>query len=343
MRRSANGEPQFELVLEYFFNAIYLTFATILLLFIFHFLLNIDLNFNTFIKILLSEFVFSLVPGLFKSAALSCYDDKIKKDALTNVISALILLFTVTYIYLNVRGGENISLDLWASFYLLNAVIALCFRFFLWRRYFTARAKHRHFASIKIQMKDGFYFMIASLMRTSFLHIDKLLIIYFFGLRIAGYYAIAFRFYNVILMVTNSISGVKEAKLYNLAVSDIYKFKDEVVDIIFSTMKFYLYTIPFCILVLVFVFHLYNVDVTLILASLFFLCPMQLLSFTMLNAMNSMGKEKSRTLILVMCFIVNIFTVITCHDYIGWFSIIVGSFASNVLILFSTKRFIFKG
>nr|PMJ32653.1 hypothetical protein BCU26_09625 [Vibrio splendidus] len=346
MRRRANGEDSFLVLSEYMTSSfalllilvamIYVTFPLFSNLFV-----DLNLSVYTIIKIILSEYAFVAVSGLFKSAVLSEYDEKIKLDALTNIISSTLLLIFVLVLF--VFKGNEVSLSYWSNIYFLVACITILVRFFIWKKhlYFTSYIKV--FSIIKVQLIDGASFMFASLMRGSFLHLDKLLIVLFFGLEMAGYYAVSFRFFNVMLMTLNSVSAVKEAKLYQVAREGINAIKREISEINKKSIIFFLYSTPVWIFIFVAVHFLYEQKSLEIIVLLYLLCPLQLIAFTMLNSLNSLNYEKIRILILLFSFVINCITVYIAREYIGWGSIILGMGASSIFVVLSSKLLINSG
>ncbi|WIF77269.1 oligosaccharide flippase family protein [Citrobacter braakii] len=340
MKRKSKGEDSFDVLSEYFLNSFVFLLCLMLLLVLiddlgFSFFFN-DFDIYILFKIIIAEFIFTSIPGLFKSASLSDYDGKIKKDAITNVVTSLLLLSSVILMY-TVMSNNVLPLSSWSNIYLFIAIITISIRIFIWRDVIRIPRINLIKVSIIKQIKGGSYFMIASLMRTSFLHIDKILIVSFLGLKMAGYYAIAFRFFNVMLMITNSVSGVKEAKLYQLAVSNISSFSDEVRLINKKSMMFFMYTIPIWLVLLVFIYYVYSLDSVYIFVALFFICPLQLISFTMLNALNSLSYEKERILILLLSFLLNISIVVFFNNSIGWLSVILGLALSSSVVISISK------
>lgn len=163
--------------------------------------------------------------------------------------------------------------------------------------------KNIHYPNIKHyipavinQFHNGHGFMISTVFRNIYLNIDKILMLNILGGEIAGNYAIAFRFYNVFLMVLNSVSGVKEAKLYQLAEESLHALNKEVASINRMTLKYFIMVIPFWLLASFGVYIYYPEQCAYMLILLLLLCPVQLLSFTMLNVLNSSGFEWQRLL-----------------------------------------------
>lgn len=115
-------------------------------------------------------------------------------------------------------------------------------------------------------------------------------------------------------MVLNSVSGVKEAKLYQLAEESLHALNKEVASINRMTLKYFIMVIPFWLLASFGVYIYYPEQCAYMLILLLLLCPVQLLSFTMLNVLNSSGFEWQR---LLYMFIGALISAVTSFYYQG--------------------------
>ncbi|MDB9566426.1 oligosaccharide flippase family protein [Providencia rettgeri] len=332
MRRSAKGEDGKKIIGEYISSSFILLILTIILISIFFSFLNTSIELYDLILILIAEYSFTAIPGIFKSYALSEYDRSIFIDSITNIISScLLLLASLFLLFFHMKIEDTYSS--WINTYLIISIFSFLFRIFIWKDKLVLPSISSLPKIIITQMKSGHNFMISSVFRNSYLNIDKILIYSLLGKEIAGLYAISFRFFNVFLMLLNSISGVKEAILYQLAEESKLKLKHEFKVIQHSTIKYFLYSIPLWLIISIGIFNYYPITCFYMFLSLFFLCPIQLLSLSKLNLLNSISLENHRLILMLAGFIFNIVISFSLYNYLSWLAIIIGLLTSSLTIL----------
>ncbi|MTC60660.1 oligosaccharide flippase family protein [Providencia rustigianii] len=330
MRRKAKGEDGKIIIGEYLISSlIFLIIVTFTLCIIFLFI-DISIKPSDLIIILISEYSFTAIPGIFKSYALSEYDKNIFIDSVTNIISSCVL--TISSLFLLYLEKDNLY-STWVNIYFIVSIISILFRLFIWRN----KISFPPFLSIPnlilAQIKLGHSFMISSVFRNAYLNVDKILIYSIFGKEIAGWYAISYRFFNVFLMLLNSISSVKEAKLYQFAEESKAKLNIEFKEIQYLTIKYYFYSIPFWFITAIGLYFYYPIECVYIFISFFFLCPLQLLSLSKLNLLNSISLERYRLIFMILGFLLNVLVSFILSIYLTWPAIVIGLSVSSLAIL----------
>ncbi|MEX6161512.1 oligosaccharide flippase family protein [Proteus mirabilis] len=343
MRRSSKGEDSKKILGEYIFTSIILLFLFSVIFYIYSQYKQYFLGVRTenLLLILISEYFFSAVPGIFKAYALSEYNQKILLDSITNIITSLLLLICSSLLWYFYYTSNSYVYSYWINMYLLIGVISFIIRILIWKKNIVLPSIKQIIPNLFIQLKSGNNFMFSSVFRNFYLNIDKILILNLLGKEVAGYYAISFRFFNVLLMILNSISGVKEAKLYQLYEESFLKFKSEIKAINNLSLKYFIFSIPLWIVVAISIYYFYPLSCLYIFIMLMLICPIQLLSFTMLNALNSIGLENQRLSLMIFSVLINCIISFSLSTYISWGAIVIGILISNIIIVASSKYYIY--
>ncbi|MEX7689075.1 lipopolysaccharide biosynthesis protein [Escherichia coli] len=341
MRRTAQGEGSDLVLGEYIITSFfYFSFFLIILLMLrFNYNQFMGVSTNRLIYIYFAEFFFTAIPALFKAYALTEYDRNILVDSLVNINVALLLLASVTLLYFyDSKDYYSVWIKVYASVGLLSFII----RLLIWRKNIHYPNIKHYIPAVINQFHNGHGFMISTVFRNIYLNIDKILMLNILGGEIAGNYAIAFRFYNVFLMVLNSVSGVKEAKLYQLAEESLHALNKEVASINRMTLKYFIMVIPFWLLASFGVYIYYPEQCAYMLILLLLLCPVQLLSFTMLNVLNSSGFEWQRLLYMFIGALISAVTSFLLSGLMSWVAIIAGAILSSSAVLVLSKNIFMK-
>ncbi|MBS0847957.1 hypothetical protein [Citrobacter sp. JGM124] len=342
MRRNSQGELKESVLGEYIVNSfLALIFFSIIL---YSLSLSFDSILNISTKVLLvifiGEFFFTSIPSLFKAYALSAYDNNIFVDALTNIVTAILLLLTACSMFF---FKDKIDLyRFWLFSYPIVGLLSFFLRVFLWRGKIRLPSIKMIPLALRMQFSSGHSFMVSAVFRNGYLNLDRILILNILGPQIAGYYAISFRFFNVFLMMLNSFSGVKEARLYQIAEESLIKLYEEVKLINHETIKYLIYSIPIWGAVAIGIYISYPKECFYIFICLFFLCPFQLLTFTFLNVLNSSGFENQRLFYMLLGSIIASLISIFMASYLSWLAIILGSIASSLTVLCLAKLTLYK-
>lgn len=338
MRRCAQGEDSRKVLGEYVVTSIiyFIIFIAILLGVYFFKAQVLGVSSRALIYIFFAEFFFTATPAIFKAYALSAYDKNILLDSLVNISIAILLLISVLILYFQ-GHGEGVY-NLWLRIYAIVGLLSFCFRLFMWRDKIIFPPIIEYVSSVVSQFQNGHGFMISAVFRNVYLNIDKILILNILGGQVAGDYAIAYRFYNVFLMVLNSVSGVKEARLYHIAEVSLHELKREVSDINITTLKYFLLITPLWLIVSIGVYWYYPTQCAYMFISLLILCPLQLLSFTMLNVLNSSGFEWQRLIYMFTGSVVGSVVSFLLSGVIFWGAIVLGAILSSIVVLILSNK-----
>ncbi|MGU9865529.1 lipopolysaccharide biosynthesis protein [Kluyvera ascorbata] len=338
MRRCAQGEDSRRVLGEYVVTSIVYFMLFIAVLWGVYFFKEqvLGVNSRALIYVFFAEFFFTATPAIFKAYALSAYDKNILLDSLVNISIAVLLLISVLILFCQGRGDGVYSL--WLKIYAVVGLLSFCFRLFMWRGKIIFPPMKEYVHSAISQFKDGHGFMISAVFRNIYLNVDKILILNILGGQVAGNYAIAYRFYNVFLMVLNSVSGVKEARLYHIAEVSLHELKKEVSDINLTTLKYFLLTTPLWLIISVGVYLYYPSQCAYMFISLLVLCPLQLLSFTMLNVLNSSGFEWQRLIYMLTGSVVGSVISFLLSGVFSWGAIVLGAILSSVIVLVLSRN-----
>ena len=341
LKQSVETGNHFQFLYRY--SMVSFLFSVIALLFIFFSLkllspsVFIKYDFYILLRVFYAEFILTLIGSLFKSISLAKFDDSIKKDAIINVSTSICLFISVV---LFLFFDDTHSINTWSWYYLTIACLTLLIRGYVWRNDFDFPLIFPFISTAVYQFRVGLPFMLSATLRSLFINADKFFVVSIFGLEIAGLYAIATRFYNVFVMVLNSISAVHEGNLYKYALNR-FSFMSKVIEINKKTIIFFIIILHFAFITSYFVSLIYGSTVFYMFAIMMFVCPFHLVSFTYLNALNSLDLSYVRLYILIAAFLINLITVFIFNSF-GWCVIVFGAFASYSFTAFVSYNVIMR-
>ncbi|HDV8627228.1 TPA: hypothetical protein QIW96_004638, partial [Escherichia coli] len=116
----------------------------------------------------------------------------------------------------------------------------------------------------------------------------------------------------------------------------------EVASINRMTLKYFIMVIPFWLLASFGVYIYYPEQCAYMLILLLLLCPVQLLSFTMLNVLNSSGFEWQRLLYMFIGALISAVTSFLLSGLMSWVAIIAGAILSSSAVLVLSKNIFMK-